>query len=347
MPIGVSREQENAMPITNDVSGLPTARDEEGNPPVRTPLIVTQLAETWYQQYLDDGEDEAPSMVEGSRWRASWSGMCARAVQYNIRERDARIRINEINAMGDNAVAEVGDKAIRAAAEAVLAAQPTNPNTIADAWRFSLGHLVEKALEPTVKAAFPGAQFQVKVTIDDFGSATVDMVITEPGVEDFVTVVELKTTNGFGYKMMATDFKGPAEGPRHSALVQGAMSAARLNADRLIIGYLSLENLSPDLAKSMGIGEIGRFAAEWHYTPEQFNAIAAKETKRVLRIIEAEDAGVLVPRSIPELPIGARVTNPNNGSWTVTNEGGAVTQAGKTWQCGYCSNRDRCNRDGA
>lgn len=331
------------MPINKDISGLPSARDEQGNPPVKVPIIVNQLAEQWFREYQDSGEDEAPSMVAGARWRASWSGGCAREVQYKIRERDAQVRLNELTAdpfLGD-------DQERIEIAERVLATAPTNPNTIADAWRFSLGTMVEKALEPTVQAAFPGANFQAKVTIDDFGSATVDMVITEKGVEDFITVVELKTVNGFGFKMMATNFKGAAEGPRHSALVQGAVSAKQLNADRLIIGYLSLENLSPDLAKSMGVDEVGRFTAEWHYTPEEFIPIADKEMRRVKAIIVNEDAGALVPRSIPELPTGARITNPAQGTWTVLNEDGAIVLTGKTWHCGYCSQRERCIKDGA
>ncbi len=346
------------MPIKKDVSSLPGVSDQPGQPPVKSPIIVNKLAEVWYQQYLDGGEDLAPSMVEGARWRASWSGMCARAVGYNIQERDAKVAL----ATAHDQMHVGDDERLDELAQRVAMLAPTNPPSIADAWRFGLGTMVHEALQKVIADAFPGATIEMKVKIDDFGSASVDIVIDQwndgiaravnvSGIKnakpDFRTSVELKTINGFGYKMSATTFNGPEEGPRSSAVMQGAMAAVKLKADRLIVGYLSLECLSPDVARRNGMDEIGRFAAEWHYTPEEFTPIAEKETKRVRRILQVVDARELAPRAIPDLPTGARIVNPGNGVWEVRAEDGSITDSGKTFHCAYCNQRDRCLADGA
>lgn len=345
------------MPIQNDVSSLPSG--PEGDPPVAHPLIVNRLAEEWYRHRITSGDDEAPTMAAGARWRASWSGMCARNVSYSIKHRDAELAFAALNAEASDEDKVELAKALNLVED--LAA--TNPPSVADAWRMGLGSMVHAQLQDVLIAAFPGADVEVKTTIDDFGSATVDIVIDEMmidmgdrvenkdgsieyGGRNFRTVVELKTINGFGYKDIATTFKGPQAGPKPNALIQGAVAAAELKADRLIIGYLSMECLSPDVASRNNMDEIGRFAAEWHYTPEQFVPLAEAERKRVRRIIAVVDAGDLPPRQIPGLPSGSRITNPQTGLWEVTDGNGTITQSGKTWHCGYCWNRDRCLADG-
>jgi hypothetical protein len=50
----------------------------------------------------------------------------------------------------------------------------------------------------------------------------------------------LKTVNGFSFKMKATGFKGPAEGPSWAHILQGALAARALGADTMIIAYLSM-----------------------------------------------------------------------------------------------------------
>lgn len=356
------------MPINNpDVADLPDAGPQSGHPPVKQPLVIHHLARLWHEHYLAAGEDERAFAVPGTRFRASWAGGCARNLGYRIAEHDAREALNE-------AVAEDRDRGacneLAAIAEALA---PSNPPSVSDAWRMGLGTLVHNALEETIASLtdiFPGATFEVAVDMrpDLDGSGTVDIVIrmdahaalkagllTDEQFEgisigtEFVIVIELKTINGFGYKMSATTFKGPAEGPRHSAVLQGALTAVALKADLLIVGYLSLECISPDVAARNGLDDIGRFAAEWHFTPEQFTSLAEREHLRVKRVLEFVDAGELAPRAIadPEIPAKARITDPSTGAWQVVDPtSNQIISAGKTWYCGYCWNRDRCIKDG-
>lgn len=336
------------------VQDLPGASDGDGERPVAQPLVVHLLAEEWHRQYVEAGNDEKAFAIPGTRFRASWAAGCARATGYRIQENDARIALDSfVGQVGSTvAMTEEDNERFTGLQQAVLALAPTNPPSIADTWRMGLGQMVHDALQwvliRAMERRFPGAQIEVAVDLrpDVDGSGSVDIVIVE---SDRTIVVELKTINGFGFKLSSIPFKGPAQGPRYGAKVQGALSAKALEADLLIVGYLSLELLSPDVAKRNGRDEIGRFTAEWHYTPEQFLPWAEAEHKRVSKILEIVDAGGLPPRAIadPEIPKRARITDPSSGAWTVTDpESGAIVQAGKTWWCGYCWQRDRCITDG-
>jgi hypothetical protein len=210
--------------------------------------------------------------------------------------------------------------------------------------------MVHEALQDVLLQLFPGSEVEVKIDLLPIGvdgSATVDIVLA-PTDDSRPVVIEVKTINGFGFKKAATAFKGPAEGPRWGAIVQGALSAAALDAD-LIIAYLSLENLSPNLATSYGDGtDVGRFAAEWHFDHEAVKQIAADETARINRVLALTDAGVLAPRAIhdPEVHPGGVVTNPDTGNWMVL-DGENVVGTGRTWMCGYCDHATKCAADGA
>ena len=87
------------------------------------------------------------------------------------------------------------------------------------------------------------------------------------------------------------------EGPRHNAVLQGSMYARALNADYLVIAYLSLENIAPGRAAKFGLDDIGRFAAEWHLTPDEFFPLAEQEMARIEGIALATEAEG--PQSVP------------------------------------------------
>lgn len=338
------------MPIHDDLSDLPPEAARVGMFPVEHPVVVPLLAEAWYESYLE-GDEHVPS----AKWWASLSSMCARAVGYEVREGEAkralaiaRREMAELSTETEPALLADVERIIGTIEAQVESLAPTNPPSIADAWRFGIGSMIHDQLQKVLPTVFPDAQIELRVTIEDWGSARIDAVITEQRDEaPFVTVLELKSVNGFGYKTMATSFKGAPEGPRKSAIVQGAMAAKELNADRLIIGLLSLECLSPDVAQRNGLDEIGRFAAEWHFTPAEYLPYAEQETKRVRKILDLVEAGTLPPRSTPEIPPRARIVDPRTGAWTITDEAGQIQGNGKTWVCGYCRNRDRCLADGA
>lgn len=262
---------------------------------------------------------EAPYTPPSMRWRGSWAGKCARNVAYDT-----------------------------------LGVEKTNPPSLADHWRMGLGSVVHELLEPAVQkwVADSGvhAEEEVSVTFDGEGYGHVDLVLQTP--EGKTIVLELKTINGFGFKQCVEN----DEGPRHSHVLQGSLYASALNADLLVIGYLSMELISPYRAEAKGIDDVGRFAAEWHYTPDEFVPLAQKETFRLSGIAEqAHETGVassIVPRfshSDPDIPFPAEVVDPSTGRWElreVDSDGSfRVMNSGRAWQCRYCDYQERCVED--
>jgi hypothetical protein len=124
------------------------------------------------------------------------------------------------------------------------------------------------------------------------------------------------------------------------------MYAHAVDADLLVIGYLSMENISPQRATSFGIDDIGRFASEWHYPKAEFTQWALDETTRlegiVLQAHKYNDPKVIARRfahSDPDIPFPAEISDPRNGAWT------SGTSFGKAWQCRYCDYQTRCITD--
>lgn len=269
-----------------------------------TRLFVHRIAEHWA------GGTKAPSTPDDMRWRGSQAGMCARKVAYET-----------------------------------LGVDKTDPPSTADYWRMGLGSVVHELLKPAVDEWLASddsvtIEEEISVQLGEHGYGHIDLVLR---TKDGKTIVlELKTINGFGYKMSVE--KG--EGPRHSHVLQGALYAHALNADLLVIGYLSMENISPNRAKSQGIDDIGRFATEWHFTPDEFVPLAEQESARLAGITdqahESKDATTVGRRfshSDPDVPFPAEIQDPRTGRWMMDN------QYGKVWQCGYCDYQTRCITD--
>jgi hypothetical protein len=293
-------------------------------PPDAAPEYTTELAIAWYKRYVASGADEKAFAIEGAKYRASWAGSCTRQLQYK------------------------------------MSGQPeTDPSSAADAWRMQVGTAVHDMVQPVLVDAFPGAEIEKKVDLSVLGipgAAHLDVWIPreEEDIDGTVevvtpsTAIEIKSINGFGYKKAATTFnRQPPEGPRFSARVQGALAAKALDADRMKVLYLSLENLSPSVAAKAGLGgEIGRFAAEWSFSKEEYTELADAEVARVREVLDDIHKGKLSRRYDPgTMPEGALVTSPDDGSW-ILQEDGYVVGTGRTWQCDYCSFRARCLDDG-
>lgn len=303
--------------IAKDLSDLPTPYKPAGSPPVNQPEFVSAVADAWYSQYLERGEHMRAKANDLLMYRASFSAFrCDRQLYYAMSE------------------------------------TPRELPSLADAYRMSLGSLVHSGLEPAIRAAFPNAQFEVEVdltTIGVPGSAHAD-IVTYHADGSVDAVVEVKTVNGFGFKSMATDFKGPPQGPRSGHVIQAALSALALNADRVVIAYLAMESLSPSLAKYTD-GDLGRFAAEWHYSREEYKAIGEPEIGRIRRVARyVEDyAGEDSPVPTPylhdsEILSNAYVTDPTRGMYVVQDDldPNLIVESGRTWFCDYCDWRDTC-----
>lgn len=299
--------------MARNLQGLPRGgSSNQGRSPDLLPEYASAVAMGWYEKYLDAGKDELAMAIEGARYRASWAHSCLRELQYRITK-----------------------------------TEETDPASVADAWRFDVGHAVHDMVQDGVEAAFPTARREVKVDLRELGipgAAHLDLLVEDD--DGIKTAVEIKSINGFGFKKAATNFDGPPEGPRKSAVTQGALSALALDCDRLKIMYFSLELLSPSVAAKAGLnGEVGRFVAEWTYERAEFEPIALAEVERVKGVLHHIALRQLAPRWEPEMPLDARITDVTKGSWYEVDEQGLVVGSGRTWKCDYCSYRTRCGEE--
>lgn len=243
-------------------------------------------------------------------------------------------------------------------------ATKTNPPDIASMWRFNLGDVVHEAIQ----SSLPDADHEVRAVLtDDDGndlvSCRADTIVpiqyedeaNGPVPADGMAVVEIKSMNGFGFKMAVTNFKGPAEGPRWSAVVQLALTCkalvqnGRTDLTHGIVLLASLENISPNMAKDFADSEIAKFSAQFTYPIDELLAIADDIIPRLINIRRVVGEGNLAPRVLndPEIPKAARVVNPTTGAWELHDRDGGLIRAGTTWMCGYCDWQDQCLADGA
>lgn len=304
------------MPINRSIADLPRADRPDGNPPSVNNFVAEAIADSWFAAYLERGEDQKGLAIpEAGPYRGSMaSKRCDRALYYGLAD-----------------------------------TPPSNPPGQADMWRMGLGSTVHLMLQDIADQLFPDAENEVKIDLRKIGipgSSHADIVMTHNGKR---TLVELKSINGFGFKMIATTFKGPAEGARFGDVMQGALAAAAYDCEQLVVAYLSMEVVSPKMAESYSNTEAGRFAAEWHYTIEELQPHIDAEKDRIARIIRDVEHGMPSRRLLvaPDYPEDAVVTSPEDGMWMVKGEGQAIEDTGDTWMCSYCWHRDICISDGA
>lgn len=331
------------MPINTDRSTLAPQSVRIGMNPDRDPRFLTKLMEAWLaRQYELDRIVLAKAMPD-LPYRGSYAGSrCDRQLHYQMTD------------------GEVSDEM-----------------TIADYWRFAMGKAAHKEVQDVMAQAFPGSDIEVIVDLQQIGipgSARADIVAyypcptckglglvgdpiqdkTCPGCEGtrrddgrVFAVIEVKSINGFGFKSSAIGTKAPPEGPKWGSVVQGALAAHALGAEKLIIVQLSLENVGPDLAKRFCDTELGRFGAQWTFTRDEVAAIAELEQLRIERVNLFAGTEHVPPRELhdPSLPVGAVVFNPTKGEWSV-KDGERVLRSGTKWFCNYCSYREKCITDG-
>ena len=299
------------MPIARDLSDLPPADNRDGLTPDPTPRFISVLADRWAEESDDD-----KATALGTRFRHSDAGKCSRAIAYTA-----------------------------------AGIPKSDPMDITGVWNTSLGSLIHEQWQEALAARFPDAEVEVKcATVGADGSGHIDAVIYDAngglpgGKTSRVIAYELKTVGGFGFKAaVGAQRKGtPAEGPRTSHILQAALNGAAVDADEVIVGYLAKECISLNVAKRFGIGDdVGRFAAEWTLTREQYEPLARLEAERVAGILGLVDDGLLAARKTPEMPAGAEITDPATGDW-VRTDGEMIEETGNTWECGYCSYQTLC-----
>lgn len=303
------------MPIRANLSDLPKV-NVEGNPPDACDFIrhlSTAIEETLRER--DDDAHYGNDKVIG----AHRAGNCTRALGYRA-----------------------------------MNVPVTEPLTVADLWRFHLGHGAHDTYQASLsKLATPDSPWQHEVFVEyDLGSGyklgcKIDSINEDQGEK---VVVEAKSINGFGFKKQV-GARGPAEGPKQGAFLQGAIGAFLVGADRLVVLSLSLELLSDAELAKLNVEQIdaSKFIAAWIYERTEFEPAAAKTIERMRKVVAMVEAGTLPPRWTPNMPANARIIEPNgprgHGKWVIANDG-EIISAGTTWECGYCPYKTRCIEDG-
>jgi hypothetical protein len=203
----------------------------------------------------------------------------------------------------------------------------TNPFDLPAYWSTGLGTAVHQWWQDALARAFPNAELEKVVHLPQADSSG----HVDAWLPDEKIAFELKSINGFGFKKIQEDNTGP----RYGDFVQACINAYALDAERMVLIYLSLEAISRSRAKQKNVDEVGRIAKEFHYTPDVFIKVAEREIERWAAIREQ---GANTPRAIPdpEVPVGARIIDPSQGRWKVGDK------TGYAWNCGYCSYQDLC-----
>lgn len=274
----------------------------------RPPVKHPTLAPLLAQAWMEAEVDEGdrPMASESARIRHSWAGMCSRNIGYRV-----------------------------------SGLEITDEFTLSDYWRMGLGSHVHDLFQQILVKLYPDAQVEA-VLAADRTAGHADAVVT---VGDKRVLVELKTINGFGFKR-AIGAQGSAEGPRTSAVLQGALNALLADVDEVWIVYISLECISVNEAKKKGLDDIARFCAEWHFTQDEWMPLAQEEMARLNEIIDLADVGALPPRFIPggDMPATAEIVDPGKGRWEHRQDG-LIIDTGRTWQCDYCPFQVQCIAD--
>lgn len=310
-------QRKESRPVTIKGPVPPPERSSFGEAklPDPKPRYTYALAEGWASEHLDEMADAA---IPELPYRMSMAAnRCDRQAVYHMRR-----------------------------------TPQTNPITIADLWRFSIGTAVHDRFDQIIPQIFPNAVAKSVVDLRNIGvegSARPDMLIYADDTETVLDVIEVKTAGGFKFKKKATNFKGVAEGPDYAHIVQAAVPALSLDAQRdVVIVYFALENLSPSLAQKYTDSEIGRFSAEWRYPRDVWEPIARAEVARIQRLMAWLDLKGTPTREIHDwaVPDGAIFTDPARITWQQFDMNGNVVQIGTHWSCDYCSYRDVCIADG-
>lgn len=295
------------MSLARDLQHLPTesAPEAAGRAPDAAPRFIGALAQSWAAE--NDAAGEKPTAL-GTRIRHSDAGKCARAIAYTA-----------------------------------ASIPRSDPMDLTGVWNTHLGTLIHDQWQAALQDVYGDALIESKVGWDDLdASGHIDAVIHDG---EKTIAYELKTIGGFGFKAAVGKMgRGkPAEGPKPEHVLQAALNGLAADADEVVVGYLAKECISVNAGRDLT--ELGRFAAEWTFTRDEFVPMAVAEKARLSGILELLDAGELAARKFPPptLPPGAEIVDPESGRWEVREEG-QVVDVGTWWACGYCSYQSLCVR---
>lgn len=285
-----------------------------GRAPDRTSWFVEPVIEGWWDDYVNAGKTEKEHAIPGTRFRASWAGNCARNLAYHFAGFESSDHV-----------------------------------TAADCWRMNVGTILHEHIQSAIKAKYPNSEIEVKQKLATDGSGHMDALVVHP--DGRTSAVEIKTINGTGFKRMVGVDKGkPGEGPRASAVLQGALNAHAMDPqpDELVVVFFALECLSPSVAAKANMhNEYQRFATQYTFTKDEYLDIAERELRRINRVFELVDAReegwADVPRMLPDQSLPRhRVFDPSRGFIEKQDAAGNSQGTGWVWQCGYCEFQSQC-----
>lgn len=279
-------------------------------------LFRDVIADYLIAQNLAEGPK--PMATAEARIRHSWAGKCARQIGYFVR----------------------GD-----------VPEPFEAETL---WGFAMGHRAHEIVQAAFRARYPeAAEIEVKVGAGAH-AGTFDIMLRFDTAQPFevdgvtylckVVVLELKSTGGFGFSRKVRE-----EGPDQGAVLQCSLNGMAVDADLIVIGYLSLDRqvqMANQLYGKRTKRDLDGVWATWAYPKDVYLPWAESEARRMDRILEVVDSGRLPARKVPGMDPGAVIVDPATGRWEVRDEEGLnIFSTGTLWVCDYCSFQEQCVAD--
>jgi hypothetical protein len=354
--------------IRRTIDDLPRAQAAAARPPSKNMLVLQPVVDAWWDAHTDDYE-KAISELPFSASMASQR--CDRSLFYTLTgaaESDpptvADVWRMDLGSMVhttlQSQLAALGQQGWRREIIVDLRNIGIQGSAHADLAQFLCIHCDAPIHMEDVSAVPPNEPIAIAAQCGDECSASVAFWIYrnhkgdhtwDPQHERADVTCEFKTIAGYAFKLSTTSFKGPPEGAKYAHVLQGGMCAEAMGCNKLVVAYLSMELVSPEMAKTYCDSEIGRFAAEWHFTVEELRPILDAEYARINRVSTLASADLRPAREIhdPEIPAGATMVDPLRSAWQLRTIDGKVADTGKMWNgnyCNYCRFQQLCNSDG-
>jgi hypothetical protein len=209
--------------------------------------------------------------------------------------------------------------------------EPSNPPDVSSAWVMWIGTLLHQELQRCLPERFPDAKIETPLRHGELSSGHADAIVT---LDDGTKILfELKTRGSTGFdKAVGWRRKNwltqMPEGPKTSDRIQGALNATAIDADLLVIGMIGMEAASKGFADKMGIDDIGRTVAEWHFSKQEFGVWAQDEMERLAAVKDVMEEGFVPAREAVGDEFEIIKLNPNASQ--------------PDWHCLYCNHFDTC-----
>ena len=261
-----------------------------------------------------------------------------------------RDQVPKPTAMGTQARYSDAGGCARAIGYSALGVRPTNPMDAPGVWVTGLGTVIHELIQQAIHQRIPEFQSEVPTQVGQYISGSCDGVLLARDVEGWQhgnTVYELKTMGAFAYdKQIGLKRRArkldDAEGPKFQAILQAGLNALgwdeahpdpRDQIDTLLLGSVSMEAVSIQLASDAGLNDIQRIMVEFVIPHAVWWSAATQEAQRISNIVEQVNDDVLPPRF---------VLTDIHGSYDAISPDAARP----AWQCTYCKYQDRCAADG-